>query len=220
MIRAGRLGNLVAAGQRPAQIPRDDVARVLLERRAEALRSVGDEAAYAVQVHRALWPADNMATVRADGRVDVAAAVEMMNVPRGLQALALLPENPRKIWGLDVLTAAAKKFPVGTCRTCYARAAASVHESMAPRDTPACRVLLGPACTVCASAFAAEKRKTEKQMRELRHSEQESRDRRRIEELDARQRKAAADTKRGADEFARIVKLRKRAGLPPLGGRR
>jgi hypothetical protein len=219
MIRAGRLGNLVAAGQRPAQIPRDDVARVLLERRAEALRSVGDEAAYAIQVQRTLWPADT-ATIRADGRADVAAAVEMMNVPRGLQALPLLPENPRKIWGLDVLTAAAKKFPVGTCRTCFARSAASVHESMAPRDTPACRVLLGPACTVCASAFAAEKRQTEKQMRELRHSEQESRDRRRIEELDALQRKAAADTKRGADEFARIVKLRKRAGLPPLGGRR
>lgn len=215
MIAAGRLSNLVAAGHHPAAIPYDDITRVQIERRNEALRRVGDETEYAHKMHRAIWPAEPAA--RANGFVDAADVAASLQVPSGRDAVRLLPSAATMLWGNDVLVAAATKVPSGTCRTCMARAAARVHETLAPRDSEAHRVLLGPPCTSCRESFVTEARNARRELQKLRVVEQEYRDRRTVEAFRAEQRQVLATVRQASRRFAELEAQRKRLGLPPEG---
>lgn len=219
MIHAGRLTNLTAAGHYPYTVTYDDVTRVMHDRRAEALRAVGDEVDFAHRIRRQIWPNTKVAT-RANGEADAAQLAHALNATSGRRALPLLPENARKLWGTDVLTACATTVSSGVCRTCLARAAAAIHETMPPRETEAHRVLLGPACGQCTQAFAADRKAAKREIRRMHQAERAYRDARTLAEFDDRQRQVLATVKQASSEFARLAAERKRAGLPPLGGRR
>lgn len=168
MVRAGRLGNLTAAGHYPYSIPYDDVTRVQHERRSEALRSIGkdNEVEYARKTHRRIWP-NTTATVRANGLADPGHLSALMGQPSGRAVLPLLDEPERKLWGLDVLTAAATNLTAGGCRTCLARAAAAVHETLPPTASDAHVALLGPACGTCQAAFHKESEERRTQIKRM-----------------------------------------------------
>jgi hypothetical protein len=219
MVRAGRLGNLTAAGHHPAAIPYDHVTRVMHERRAEALRRVGDETDFARRIHRDIWPNKHVQP-RANGVVNAGDLAAALQVPSGRDVLRTLPGAARMLWGADVLAAAATAVSAGTCRTCMARLSARVHESMPPRDSEPHRILLGNPCTECTKTFEQERRNAREQLNQLHHTEQAYRDRQRLQQFDAQQRQVMAEVRRASAEFARLVKLRKQAGLPPLGGAR
>lgn len=217
MVAAGRLGNLTAAGHKPFAIPAADVARVQLERRTHALRRIGDEAAFARRIREQIWP--KAPGPRADGRFDAATLVEAMSVPSGLAALRLLPDHANSLWGPSILETAATRFSGGTCGTCFARAAASIHGTFGPRDDEPTRILLGNPCGQCATALTTEARTARRKMQQLQQGEAEYRDRARLAQFDSEQRAAMAAVQKSSAQFARIVKLRKQAGLPPLGGK-
>lgn len=219
MIAAGRLGNLAAAGTFPFRIPADDVARVQLERRATALRKVGDETAFARQIHQQIWP-NTKPVARANGNFDPEAILAHAQIPSGRAALRSLPANAAALWGPDMLAAAATKFSGGACRTCFARDASRVHGTFGPRDDEVARILLGNPCGQCVKAFATQERAARRQMQQLRQNAAERRDSERLAQFDAQQRAAMAQVQKASAEFARIVKLRKAAGMPPLGGKR
>lgn len=217
MVHAGRLGNLTAAGHKPFAIPAADVARVQLERRSHALRRIGDEAAFARRCREQIWP--KAPAPRADGRFDAAALAEALSVPSGHAALRLLPDYARELWGPTILETAATRFSGGACATCSARYAARVHGTFGPRDDEPTRILLGAPCGQCTTVLAAEARTARRKVQRLQQGEAEYRDRARLAQFDAEQRAAMAAVQKASSQFARIVKLRKQAGLPPLGGK-
>jgi hypothetical protein len=218
MIHAGRLGNLTAAGHYPYSIPYSDVSRVMLERRNEALRRVkSSEADFARQCRAMIWP-NRKAQPRADGNISVGDFLALNNIAEGLDALPHLPADAVALWGNDVLTTSALKFPTGTCKTCFARTAARVHETLPPRDTEAHRELLGPACgNTCKETFGAEARDARRGLQRLRDAEQEFRDRRTVAAFRAEQRDVLKTVRQASRRFAEMEAERKRLGLPPEG---
>ncbi len=161
MIAAGRIPRRNAAG--PAVVVAADVDRVRSQRRAEAMRRHPDTAAFAQEIRRILWPMTDLPddTVElADGRVEPRNTVPWsLNTPMsGTRALAFLPADAAAVFGPDVLQAAAAPARAfsGVCRTCFADAAARIHETLRPEDSPAYRALLGTPCATCRARFAAE----------------------------------------------------------------
>lgn len=178
MLRAGRLTNVNPG--RTALVSSAEVARVQLERRQAALRRIGDEVAFAVRVREIIWPA-HRPVVRADGRVDAESAVHLAGLPRGKDALRLLPTDAYAVFGPDVLRAAATEWPRGACATCWSRLAAVVHETRGPDGSPACRVLLGDPCELDAAAWAQQRAQNREKLTRLR---QQQEGRRRLDQAD------------------------------------
>ncbi|MGW4545494.1 hypothetical protein ACWEN4_03835 [Streptomyces violaceorubidus] len=145
MVRAGRLTNRAPGG--PAQLSADEVTRLAHRRRAEALRRT-DVSALAAQVDSLLHPDE------ANNR-----AGQRYLMPKGAEALKLLPTDAFAVFGRDVLTAAAARSRLRAeraCPTCFAHASARVHITPEPRDEPAYRVLLGEPCAADRQRWSAE----------------------------------------------------------------
>lgn len=165
MVRAGRLTNRASAG--PAQLSADDVTRLAHRRRTEALRRT-DTTALAAQVDGLLHP-DESGTRPGQNYL----------LPRGVDALRLLPVDAFAVFGRDVLTAAAARSRLRTeraCPTCFAHASARVHQTPEPRDEAAYRVLLGEPCAADRTRWAAEAEVSRAEAARLREQEAAARD--------------------------------------------
>lgn len=161
MINAGRLQQV--AGTIPAEVRAEDVDRIRVQRRNEALRRHPDLAGFAREVRRTLWPMSEQPpdTVELyDGRVQARHTVpaSVGRPASGRDAMINLPIDAAALFGPDVLeTAAAPASAFAhACRWCFADAAARVHETFRPQNTTAYRVLLGEPCARDRERFAAE----------------------------------------------------------------
>ncbi|MGW2169935.1 hypothetical protein ACWC1C_05310 [Streptomyces sp. NPDC001705] len=161
MVRAGRLTNQALTG--PAQLSADEVARLAHRRRTEALRRT-DVTALAAEVDGLLNPLPAAGTP----------GVQSYVLPRGTDALKLLPVNAFAVFGRDVLTAAAARSRLRAeraCPTCWAHASARVHITPEPRDEAAYRVLLGEPCAADRARWSAEAAAGRAEMARLRDRE-------------------------------------------------
>ncbi|MET7738909.1 hypothetical protein [Streptomyces sp. NPDC005385] len=216
MIAAGRLARTSAAGA--VRVSDADVERVRVQRRNEALRRHQDIAAFAREIRRVLWPTADRPddTVElTDGRVQFRNTVPQSgNAPReGTQALPFLPVDATAVFGPHVLQAAAAS-PLAfkdSCRWCFADAAARVHETQRPQNTPSYRVLLGEPCERDRARFRAEEAKGRKTMTALRAkveagTRQADKDRARTE-YDAAQRGASGAAARLRQATEALVRV-------------
>lgn len=161
MFSDGRLVNKASRG--PAKVSTSNVLRVRAARRAEALRYIRDETAYARQIRDRLRPPSAETVTLVDGREAPAHPYRDMlarshqPLPTGrtlLERIARLEPRAVALWGRDVLTAAV--MGEGTCRWCWAHMASRVHDTADPQDTPALRVLLGEPCAKDAQRWREE----------------------------------------------------------------
>lgn len=220
MIRAGRL----TASGRPALVDDASIIRVAQERRTDALARVGDETEFAHKVARILDPKPVLIT-RADGTPDPQSLAASMAAPRGAGALHLVPADSWSLWGPVVLRSAAARPTWDTsrrgCLTCWTRITASVHQTLGPRGTTACRILLGEPCTSCTQEFAREADEARLQIRRMGQQLKGQAFIDRVDRIHAERAAAMADVQRATARFGRAHAEWKR--LPEslrTGGRR
>ncbi|MFD8519358.1 hypothetical protein ACFV2D_04975 [Streptomyces capillispiralis] len=133
----------------PAAVRRDDVDRLVYERRLEASLRQRDAVEFARQVRRTLWPDEELdRVVLADGREDIAnpdQARRVVSAPRGRDALRTLNPDAVALFGRAAVETAAmdRDAWTGNCRWCFADASARALGGLAPADSPAYRALLG-----------------------------------------------------------------------------
>lgn len=205
-INAGRTG--------PILIPATEVQQLAYRRRHDALARVGDETTYATTIRNLLHPTKSP-QLRADGRPDPASLERTLTAPRGKQALrTLLGGDAYCLWSPDVLQAAAMEPTPGVCRTCWARAGASVHQTRGPDDSESTRVLLGSPCPQDAKAWAAQRRETRQKVQQLRAKVRADADAEKLRRFTTEYRAALADVTAATKRFSAIEKQRKAAGLP------
>jgi hypothetical protein len=165
MVRAGRMQNVNKDRTGVALVAAADVHRVAFELRHAALQKT-TELDLARTIKNILWP-DDTVVVRADGTPDADSMTRALNRVKGRDALRFLPPEAYSVFGPSVINAAASKFPNGSCRTCWARLTASVHEDHSPRNEPAYRELLGHPCAEDVTAWAKQKRDARRELDEI-----------------------------------------------------
>lgn len=172
MVAAGRLPRQNGAGA--VRVSAADVDRVRTQRRNEALRRHPDVTAFAREIRRVLWPMSELpddSVELTDGRVEARNTVpwHLATPASGTRALPLLPADAAAVFGLDVLETAAAPGTAfnGVCRWCFADAAARVHETLRPQNTPSFRVLLGNPCERDRARFKAEEARARSEMTRL-----------------------------------------------------